>query len=590
MDTSSDDSRTLPAATGEAESPSYEIQEAASSLMQEQARAMARRLNARFEAESGIDSQALQPVREAAYRRWLGETSGMLLGDLRHARTELADFTVIPFAQGQRRLCVALRRNDKALDMVLADPFDRSTRLWLEARLREAGHPATRWFVAPMADIQTFYGRLERETRALQADAGGSSDGMAGGESGTLELSLAQISTDQSPVVRFLNGTLYDALQAQASDIHLECGPRGLVVKYRLDGVLQSVSRPEGKEFADRVISRLKVLADLDISERRVPQDGRLKLSRAGREIDVRVSIMPSSHGEDAVMRVLDRYQLAANEQLSVMHLGFDEQAAEFIRRQAQMPYGLFLVTGPTGSGKTTTLYGVLSEIHTGQDKMITIEDPVEYQLNDVLQIPVNEAKGLTFARGLRSILRHDPDRIMVGEMRDAETAQIAVQAALTGHQVYATVHANNVFDVIGRLSSMGVDPYNLVAALNGVVAQRLMRISCPMCAVPVRPSTDLLTASGLTPKVFDDGWRFLQGAGCSHCRGTGYKGRRAIAQTLALDLELKGLIAERASPVALRAAAERKGLHSLRHAALNLVRTGISTLEEANRVSAVQE
>ncbi len=570
--------------------PTYEVQDAASSLLQEQMRAIAKRLNARFEADTRVDSTALAPVREAAYRRWLGQASGMLLGDLRQARTELADFTVIPFAQGQRRLCVALRRNDQALDLVLADPFDRSTRLWMEARLREAGHPVTRWFVTPMADLQAFYGRLERETRALQADAGGSRDGAQSGESSTLELSLAQISTDESPVVRFLNGTLYDALQAQASDIHLESTPRGLVVKYRLDGVLQGVSRPEGRDFADRVISRLKVLADLDISERRVPQDGRLKLSRSGREIDVRVSIMPNLHGEDAVLRVLDRYQLAADQQLSVDHLGFDEPSAAFIRRQAQMPYGLFLVTGPTGSGKTTTLYGVLSEIHTGQDKMITIEDPVEYQLNDVLQIPVNEAKGLTFARGLRSILRHDPDRIMVGEMRDAETAQIAVQAALTGHQVYATVHANNVFDVIGRLSTMGVDPYNLVAALNGVVAQRLMRISCPMCVEPERPSAELIALSGLSPKVFDDGWRFMRGMGCSHCRGTGYKGRRAIAQTLTIDLDMKSLIAERASPAALRAAAERKGLTTLRQAALNLVRTGISTLEEANRVSAVQE
>jgi general secretion pathway protein E len=567
----------------------YSIEDSGSELMQEQVNAVQQRLLGRFEAESQISSQAHAPVREAAFRRWLGEASGMLLGDLRQARTELADFGLIPFAQGQRRLCVALRRADHAIDLVLADPFDRGIRLWIESRLREAGHPRTRWYVATTGDVQAFYARLERETRALQAETGGVSDS-AGSDSGTLELSLAQISADESPVVRFLNGTLYDALQAQASDIHLECGPRGLVVKYRLDGVLQSVSRPEGKEFADRVISRLKVLADLDISERRVPQDGRLKLSRAGREIDVRVSIMPSSYGEDAVLRILDRYQLAADQTLSVNHLGFDEHAAAFIRRLAQMPYGLLLVTGPTGSGKTTTLYGVLSEIHTGQDKMITIEDPVEYQLPDVLQIPVNEAKGLTFARGLRSILRHDPDRIMVGEMRDAETAQIAVQAALTGHQVYATVHANNVFDVIGRLASMGVDPYNLVAALNGVVAQRLVRVICPHCTEPERPDVDLLVASGLSPDVLDQGWRFQHGRGCSHCRGTGYKGRRAIAQTMALDIELKSLIAERASPAQLRRAAEERGLTTLRHAALELVRAGTTTLEEANRVTAVQE
>lgn len=575
---------------GERNESGYALDDSGVDLMQEQVNAVQQRLLDRFEAESQISSQAHAPVREAAFRRWLGEASGMLLGDLRQARTELADFTLIPFAQGQRRLCVALRRADHAIDLVLADPFDRGTRQWIESRLREGGHPRTRWYVATTGDVQAFYGRLERETRALAADTGGLTGDGERGDSGTLELSLAQISADESPVVRFLNGTLYDALQAQASDIHLECGPRGLVVKYRLDGVLQSVSRPEGREFADRVISRLKVLADLDISERRVPQDGRLKLSRSGREIDVRVSIMPSSYGEDAVLRVLDRYQLAADQTLSVDHLGFDAHAAAFIRRLAQMPYGLLLVTGPTGSGKTTTLYGVLSEIHTGQDKMITIEDPVEYQLPDVLQIPVNEAKGLTFARGLRSILRHDPDRIMVGEMRDAETAQIAVQAALTGHQVYATVHANNVFDVIGRLASMGVDPYNLVAALNGVVAQRLVRVICPHCTEPVKPDLELLTASGLDETVFDLPWRFQRGRGCSHCRGTGYKGRRAIAQTMALDIELKSLIAERASPALLRAAAEKRGLITLRQAALDFVKAGVTTLEEANRVTAVQE
>ncbi|MEY8877060.1 MAG: GspE/PulE family protein [Leptothrix sp. (in: b-proteobacteria)] len=573
-----------------ASEPTYALEDQGASILQEQVNVVQARLTERFEAESKVSSTALAPVREAAFRRWLGEASGMLLGVLRGARTDMVEFGVIPFAQGQRRLCVALRRADHAIDLILADPFDRGTRLWIESRVREAGNPRTRWYVATTEDVQAFYTRLERETRALQSETLGGVSDSAGAESGTLELSLAKISADESPVVRFLNGTLYDALQAQASDIHLECGPRGLVVKYRLDGVLQSVSRPEGKEFADRVISRLKVLADLDISERRVPQDGRLKLARAGREIDVRVSIMPSSYGEDAVLRVLDRYQLAADQQLSVMHLGFDEHAAAFIRRLAQMPYGLLLVTGPTGSGKTTTLYGVLSEIHTGQDKMITIEDPVEYQLPDVLQIPVNEAKGLTFARGLRSILRHDPDRIMVGEMRDAETAQIAVQAALTGHQVYATVHANNVFDVIGRLASMGVDPYNLVAALNGVVAQRLVRVICPSCTEGDKPSPELLETSGLTMDVFDQGWRFQRGMGCASCRGTGYKGRRAIAQTMQLDIELKSLIAERASPAQLRKAAEARGLTTLRHAALVLVRNGQTTLEEANRVTAVEE
>jgi general secretion pathway protein E len=288
------------------------------------------------------------------------------------------------------------------------------------------------------------------------------------------------------------------------------------------------------------------------------------------------------------VLRILDRYQIAADEQLGLQHLSFGPRDADFIRQMAQMPYGLFLVTGPTGSGKTTTLYGVLAEVNTGLDKIITIEDPVEYQVPDILQIPVNEAKGLTFALGLRSILRHDPDKIMVGEMRDAETAQIAIQAALTGHQVFATVHANNVFDVIGRLATMNVDAYNLVSALNGVLAQRLIRQVCTACARPETPAPQLIKSSRLPDDI--GGWKFTRGIGCAACRGTGYKGRRAIAQTLALDVELRSLIAERASPSRLRDAAASRGLRTLRDAALELVSTGMTTLEEANRVTAAEE
>jgi len=503
--------------------------------------------------------------------------------------TEDADVSLIPFAEGQRRQCLALRRADGVIDIVLAEPRDPGLRLWIESRIRAAGHPRTAWFCSPAEEIAAYLTRLERETRALD----GQLTALAGAEDsdpddGVIALSLAEISADESPVVRFVNGTLYDALKARASDIHLECAAQGLSVKYRLDGVLQSITRPEGREFADRVISRIKVLADLDISERRVPQDGRLKLRLASRSIDVRVSIMPSLHGEDAVLRILDRYQLAADEQLSLAHLSFTERDAEFVRQMARLPYGLFLVTGPTGSGKTTTLYGVLSEVNTGQDKIITIEDPVEYQLPDVLQIPVNEAKGLTFARGLRSILRHDPDKIMVGEIRDAETAQIAIQAALTGHQVFATVHANNVFDVIGRLATMQVDAYNLVSALNGVLAQRLIRQLCVHCAALDTPTPAARAAMRLPDEACD--WTFHRPVGCAHCRGTGYKGRRAIAQTLGLDIELRSLIAERATPARLRAAARERGLGTLRGAALELVRTGITSMEEADRVTAAEE
>jgi general secretion pathway protein E len=553
-------------------------------------RSMIARLGERFGSARKSLNHTRPEIRDSAIKRWLSEGSGMTLCDLTRWSPANADLDMVPFASGQQRLCVALRDNADIRHVVLADPFDAGTRLWLESRIRAVGHPATAWYVASASDVTAFYARLERETRALDGAtaAGGDAANDVAEGAGVLHLSLAGISGDDSPVVRFVNSTLYDALKAQASDIHLECAAKGLAVKYRLDGVLQAVARPEGRDFADRVVSRIKVLADLDISERRVPQDGRLKLALNGRTIDVRVSIMPNLYGEDAVLRILDRYQISAEETLNIEHLGFDAENARFIRKLGEMPYGLLLVTGPTGSGKTTTLYAVLSEVNTGLDKIITIEDPVEYQLPDVLQIPVNEAKGLTFARGLRSILRHDPDKIMVGEMRDPETAQIAIQAALTGHQVFATVHANNVFDVIGRLSTMGVDPYNLVAALNGVVAQRLLRIICPSCSAPETPSAERIEAACLPEGAA--AWQFRKGVGCAHCRGTGYKGRRAIAQTLAMDIGLRSLIAERASPATLRTAARERGLRTLREAALDLISQGLTTLEEANRVTAVEE
>jgi general secretion pathway protein E len=328
-------------------------------------------------------------------------------------------------------------------------------------------------------------------------------------------------------------------------------------------------------------------MAELDIAERRVPQDGRFKVSMRGREIDLRVSIMPGVFGEDAVLRVLDRQQLADElKGITLERLGFDPDTMRRVRKLSHEPYGMVLVTGPTGSGKTTTLYAALSEINTGRDKIITIEDPVEYQLPGILQIPVNEKKGLSFARGLRSILRHDPDKIMVGEIRDAETAQIAVQSALTGHLVFTTVHANNVFDVIGRMMHMGLDPYNFVSALNGVLAQRLVRVNCPHCATPYTPSDALLAESALTEP---EGFNFKAGQGCGQCRGTGYKGRRAIAEMLLLTDEIRELIVARAPIRTLKEAAYRSGVRSLREVAIDMVRHGETTLEEINRVTFVE-
>ena len=378
---------------------------------------------------------------------------------------------------------------------------------------------------------------------------------------GAQEISFEAAAEADSTVVKLVSSTLYDALKAGASDVHLESTASGLTIKYRVDGVLTPAESMPGTELAEQVISRIKVMSELDIAERRVPQDGRFKARRDGRDIDFRVSVMPSVYGEDAVLRILDRRALTDQLQgLTLDALGFSAEMKQSLRQLSTEPYGMVLVTGPTGSGKTTTLYAVISEANKGLDKIITIEDPVEYQLPGVLQIPVNEQKGLSFARGLRSILRHDPDRIMVGEIRDPETAEIAVQSALTGHLVYTTVHANNAIDVLGRFQHMGVDAYNLVSALNGVLAQRLVRVLCKAC----------------------------HGKGCSECRNTGFKGRKAIGELLVLNDELRELITARAPARKLKDAARAAGTVPLRDAALALVEAGETTLEEINRVTFV--
>jgi general secretion pathway protein E len=402
------------------------------------------------------------------------------------------------------------------------------------------------------------------------------------------DLSLSSIAEDTSPVIKLVNSTIYDALKSGASDIHLEINSNGLHVKYRIDGVLASIASVPGLEMAEQVVSRIKVMADLDIAERRVPQDGRFKLSSKGHEIDYRVSIMPSLISEDVVIRILDKRSLT--DQISGLRLdllGFDRITLAQIRHLAREPYGMLLVTGPTGSGKTTTMYAALSEINNGQDKIITIEDPVEYQLPGVLQIPVNEKKGLNFARGLRSILRHDPDKILVGEIRDPETAQIAIQSALTGHLVLTSVHANNVFDVLGRFLHMGVDTYSFVSALNGILAQRLVRLICTQCSAPYTPDAEELQLSGLppdTPLLAT----LCKGRGCGHCRGTGYKGRHAIGEVLKLNDEMRELIIARAPIRTIKEAARSHGTRFLRDAALSLAAEGRTTLEEINRVTFV--
>lgn len=488
------------------------------------------------------------------------------------------DFAALGFEAGVSHDCVALRDEQGGLCIVLANPFDQDLLDGLGARLREPFSLA----LADRDDLAACLARHEDEVRR----AAGLDDGRetAGANVDVEDLSLQRITAGASPVVKLVNSTLYDALKQGASDIHLESVPGALVIKYRIDGVLSRVGTVSTPDLAEQAISRIKVMAELDIAERRVPQDGRFKAQTGGREIDFRVSIMPSIHGEDAVLRVLDKEHLSREMSgLTLEALGFDAASRKVLRRLANEPYGMLLVTGPTGSGKTTTLYAVLGETNSGFDKVVTIEDPVEYQLAGVLQIPVNEKKGLTFARGLRSILRHDPDRIMVGEIRDGETAEIAIQAALTGHLVYTTVHANNVFDVIGRFMHMGIDPYNLVAALNGVVAQRLVRINCPHCSEPVVPDPVVVAESGLGDLAR---FNFRAGHGCGHCRGSGCRGRRAVAEVLLLDDEVRELILARAPVRAVREAAARRGFRGLREAVIDLVAAGETTLQELNRVT----
>ena len=408
-------------------------------------------------------------------------------------------------------------------------------------------------------------------------------------EEGDEVVSLEKIRGDESPIIKLVDSAIYNAVEKRASDIHLETAANEVIIKYRIDGVLYPAMEPIEKKYHSSIISRIKIMSELDIAEKRVPQDGRFKLKIDSKIIDFRVSIMPSIFGEDAVIRILDKEHLSKEfAKLSLDGLGFEGDLLAKIRKNTKKPYGMILVTGPTGSGKTTTLYAAIIEINNSEEKIITIEDPVEYQLPDVLQVPVNEKKGLTFARGLRSILRHDPDKIMVGEMRDSETAQIAVQSALTGHLVFTTVHANNVIDVIGRLLNMGVEPYNFVSALNCILAQRLVRNICPACKEPVKVPLELLQESGLDADKYKS-HVFYEGRGCSECNNTGYHGRTAIAEFLELSDTIREMILERRPFADIKKRAKEEGMVFLRESAIDKVFKGKTTFREINRVTFVE-
>jgi type IV pilus assembly protein PilB len=536
---------------------------------------------------SGVASAAdEQHEREQA--RKLAERYRFAFVDLREQRIDPELFRSIPADLMFRYNFVPLELHNNVLSIAAADPGQ--VQMSDELQLLLGKKLAIK--VATARQISDILKRTEQSQRVLEQAT----------EAFTLQVSKEEEDTEEtisgdrltrdttvSPVVRLVETIIFTALERRASDIHIEARDSEVAVKYRIDGVLQHAMQPIAKEWHSTVLSRIKVLSDLDIAERRVPQDGRFRVKYKGRYIDLRVSIMPASHGEDAVLRVLDKETLSEKfHSLNLDVVGFSPEETRRFRRYIREPYGMVLVTGPTGSGKTTTLYAAVNEIKTDEDKIVTIEDPVEYQLRGITQIPVNEKKGLTFARGLRSILRHDPDKIMVGEIRDQETAQIAIQSALTGHLVFTTVHANNVTDVIGRFINMGVEPYNFVSALNCIMAQRLVRVVCPNCKRPKRYSDQELQESGLDPSVWQS-VTLVEGAGCLECSGTGYHGRTAICELLDLTDRIREMIVDRRPTSEIKRVAREEGMITLRESGVAKVRAGITTVKEINKVTFVE-
>ncbi len=495
----------------------------------------------------------------------------------------------IPVELMLRNHFVPLRREGRNLHAAMADPTNLERLDEIENALNVRIVPS----IATQGAIDVVLKKGDATQRVLQEAASGFKISLLKEtENGEEVLDLDRLATDSdmSPIIKLVDTIVYNAMESRASDIHIEAGDRDVRVKFRIDGALYSKVDPIDMQFHQTLISRIKVMSELDIAERRIPQDGRFRVRYKARTVDFRVSILPSAYGENCVIRILDKEQISEEfKNLSLEVVGFDEDDLKRFRIYIKEPYGMVLVTGPTGSGKTTTLYGALNEIRNDEDKIITIEDPVEYQLQGIMQIPVNEKKGLTFARGLRSILRHDPDKIMVGEIRDEETAQIAIQSALTGHLVFTTVHANNVIDVIGRFLNMGVEPYNFVSSLNCVLAQRLVRLLCTTCKRQYEPTEEDLFESGLRPEEHT-GQVFYRNVGCDACNHTGYRGRTAIHELLDMSDAIREMIIERRPGSEIRRQAEREGLSSLRESAVKKVFAGQTTLYEINRVTFVEE
>lgn len=534
-------------------------------------------------------SSALQDVQAERERsRTTAERYRCPFVDLNEVRIDPELFRSIPAELMFRFNFVPLEARENQLMVAVADP----SHVLLSDELPLLLGKKLVLRVATPTQISDLLKRTEQSQRVLeQATEAFTLQVIQDEEEGEEALFAERLSQDGgvSPVVRLVDTVIFTALERRASDVHIEARDVEVVVKYRIDGILINAMPPISKEWHSTILSRIKVMSELDIAERRVPQDGRFRVRYKGRFVDFRVSIMPSIHGEDAVLRVLDKETLSEKfHNLSLEVVGFCGEELQKFRRYIREPYGMVLVTGPTGSGKTTTLYAAINEIKTDEDKIITIEDPVEYQVRGITQIPVNEKKGLTFARGLRSILRHDPDKIMVGEIRDQETAQIAIQSALTGHLVFTTVHANNVTDVIGRFINMGVEPYNFVSALNCIMAQRLVRVVCENCKKPVRYPSEVLLSAGLPPEEWG-AVAFAEGAGCLECSGTGYHGRTAITELLDLSDRIREMIIDRRPTSEIKRAAREEGMTFLRDSGLEKVRAGVTTLKEINKVTFIE-
>jgi type IV pilus assembly protein PilB len=536
-----------------------------------------------------------QPIADAAvgaaFERTEAERRAREIGvpfvELDTAMLDRELIAAIPIELMVRHAFLPLARTeDGGLEIALADAGDVANIDAIEGLLDVPVHVRA----AAARDIEQALRHAGAGERILEEVRRGFEEHADAGAGPDEGITLARLATsDEPPIVRLLDTAILNALERRASDIHIETREEAVWIKYRIDGVLYPAVDPIDLRHHDALVSRVKVMSDLDIAEKRVPQDGRFKLNLQGRKVDFRVSIMPSIHGEDAVIRILDKQYLSEEfADLKLERLGFTGIELQKIRKYISEPYGMFLVTGPTGSGKTTTLYAALSEIRTEEDKIITIEDPVEYQIGGITQIPVNEKKGLTFARGLRSILRHDPDVIMVGEIRDPETASIAVQSALTGHLVFTTVHANNVFDVIGRLLNMGVETYNFVSALNCVLAQRLVRLICERCKRPAEISPELLSLSGLDAGEVSR-YTLYEGAGCGACHGTGYRGRTVIAELLDMTDRTRELILDRRPASEIKRHAMGEGMSLLRQSAVEKALLGQTTLQEINKVTFVE-